>query len=175
MKTKLEDTELNKRLAGIRILSCDVDGVLTDGGLYYDANGQLLLRFNVQDGMGLKLLMNAGVTVCLISQSRNQIIPQRAKALGIKYCFTGVEDKSTRIIELAGELGVDMSEVCHIADDVNDLSLLTRVGVPVTVANGVKQVKDICLLTTTRAGGHGAVRELCDQILTLRETLERGD
>lgn len=168
MKTSIGEAELIRRLGRIRILSCDVDGVLTDGGLYYDANGQSLLRFNVQDGMGLKLLMNAGITVCLISQSRNQIIPQRAAALGIDYCFAGVEDKLAVIIELASKLGVEMSEVCHIADDVNDLSLLSQVGVPATVANGVQRVKDICVTTTSLAGGHGAVRELCDKILVSR-------
>ena len=156
-------------LANIRVLSCDVDGVLTDGGLYYDNNGQSMLRFNVQDGMGLKLLMKAGISVCFISQSNNGIIARRATALGITHCFMGIEDKLAVMLDLISELGVEMSQVCHIADDVNDLSLLEKVGVPVTVANGVQNVVDVCRFITSRPGGQGAVRELCDMVLTARE------
>lgn len=152
-------------LNSVRILSCDVDGVLTDGGLYFSENGLELLRFNVQDGMGLKLLMASGVVVCFISQSNNKVIARRAATLGVEHCFLGVEDKLEPVSKLARDVGVGLEHVCHIADDTNDLSILRKVGVPVTVQNGLPQVRDVCRFVTLRSGGQGAVRELCDAIL----------
>jgi 3-deoxy-D-manno-octulosonate 8-phosphate phosphatase (KDO 8-P phosphatase) len=158
----------DESLKNIRLLSCDVDGVLTDGGLYFSENGLELLRFNVQDGMGLKLLMAAGIAVCFISQSHNKIIARRAEALGIDNCFLGVDDKLDLVEQLARRSGFDLAQVCHIADDVNDLSVLRKVGVPVTVHNGMPELREVCTYVTSRSGGGGAVRELCNAILEAR-------
>lgn len=155
-------------LAKVRLLCCDVDGVLTDGGLYFDHNGLALLRFHVQDGIGLKALMGAGIRTCFISQSENRVIRTRAAALGIDYCFTGIENKFQPITELASSLSLRMEEICHIADDVNDLTLLEAVGVPVTVPGGVAEVMRVCRFVTRTPGGAGAVRELCDAILAAK-------
>lgn len=155
-------------LGAVKLLCCDVDGVLTDGGLYFDKDGLSMLRFHVQDGIGLKLLMRAGIRTCFISQSENQVIRTRAAALGIDDCFTGVENKLHPITELASGLGLRMEEVCHIADDINDLTLLEAVGVPVTVPGGVAAVKHVCRFVTRAPGGAGAVRELCEAILAAR-------
>lgn len=157
-------------LNSIKLLSCDVDGVLTDGGLYFSEGGLELLRFNVQDGMGLKRLMAAGIAVCFISQSNNKIIARRAAALGVEHCFLGIDDKLGLVAELAERLGFDLAQVCHIADDVNDLSILRKVGVPVTVQNGLPQVRDVCQFVTSKSGGQGAVRELCDTIVQARSS-----
>lgn len=159
-------------LADLQLLCCDVDGVLTDGGFYFDHNGLALLRFDVQDGTGLKLLMRAGIRTCFISQSDNDIIRARAAALGVDHCFTGVDDKRKPIAALAEKAGIAMAQVCHIADDINDLSLLEAVGVPVTVPEGVAAVRRVCRFVTTRPGGTGAVRELCDAILSARDARE---
>ena len=152
-------------LAKVRLLCCDVDGVMTDGRLYYDANGVNMVQFHVLDGLGLKKLMAGGVAVCMISQSRTPIIARRAKELGIDNCFTGVDDKLSTIVALAGDLDIPFSAIAHIADDENDLPLLNAVGVPVTVPNGVTSVQNIAKFVTTTRGGKGAVRELCDAIL----------
>lgn len=157
-----------KKLSGIRILSCDVDGVLTDGGMYFGKDGLELLRFHVQDGTGLKLVRALGIRLCFISQSNNPIIKRRAEVLGIDFCHLGVEDKSVVMRDLCVMLDIPLSEVCHIADDVNDLTLLKSVGVPVTVANGVQAVRDVCCHVTSKSGGDGAVRELCELILRAR-------
>jgi len=152
-------------LAGIKLLCCDIDGVLTDGSLYYDANGPALVRFHVLDGTGLKLAMQHGIKTCFISQSRTPIIIERARVLGIDYCEVGVEDKLTPVQAIAAELGIGMHQVCHIADDVNDLTLLEAVGVSVTVPAGVAAVKAVCTFVTATPGGQGAVRDLCDALI----------
>lgn len=158
-------------LAGIRMLSCDVDGVLTDGGLYYDKDGYAMARFHVLDGMGLKRLQQAGVRTCFVTQSRSAAIEVRAHVLGIDRCVMGVDDKRDVVADLAREWGFTLAEVCHIADDLNDLSLLQAVGVPVTVPGGVREVKDICLFETQTEGGFGAVRELCEAIIASRDEI----
>lgn len=155
-------------LAGIRLLCCDVDGVLTDGGLYYDKDGYAMARFHVLDGMGLKRLQQAGVRTCFVSQSQSPAIAARARALGIDRCLLGVDDKRNVVADLATEFGFTLAEVCHIADDVNDLSLLRVVGVPVTVPGGVSEVQGVCQFVTRAEGGFGAVRELCEAIIASR-------
>jgi 3-deoxy-D-manno-octulosonate 8-phosphate phosphatase (KDO 8-P phosphatase) len=155
----------NAAFRGIRLLSCDVDGVMTDGGLYYDHTGHVLARFHVLDGMGIKRLMAIGVKVCFLSQSATAAIAARARALGIDHCEVGVEDKLAALRRIADEEAIDLSAVCHIADDVNDLPLLQAVGVAVTVPNGVPEVHEVCRFVTRTPGGHGAVRELCEAII----------
>lgn len=157
-------------LASVRLLTCDVDGVLTDGGMYFGPDGLNLLRFHVQDGTGLKMLLSEGVAVCFISQSNNAIIAQRASTLGVPHCFLGVDDKLGPIADLATQLNIGFQEICHIADDVNDLSLLEKVGFPVTVPGGAAKVKDVCRYETKTAAGHGAVRELCEAIITAKNS-----
>mgnify|MGYP003394923752 CR=1 FL=1 len=152
-------------LASVRMLCCDVDGVLTDGGLYYDSNGRALLRFHVLDGQGLKRVQERGVKVCFISQSEGGPIKQRAKVLGIDHCLMGVDDKLAAIEPLLSSLGISLQETAHIADDLNDISLLKAVGVAVTVPGGVPEVKQIAQFVTRAEGGHGAVRALCDALL----------
>lgn len=152
--------------AKVKLLSCDVDGVLTDGGLYYDAGGKALLRFHAADGIGLKRLRAAGVKTCFISQSATGPINARARDLGIDFCFTGVEEKRAVIARLAHEGGFSLAETVHIADDLNDLSLLQAVGVAVTVPNASAEVKRVAHFMTRTQGGEGAVRELCDAIIS---------
>ena len=152
-------------LAKVKLLTCDVDGVLTDGGLYYGDDGERMKRFHVLDGHGLKSLQKTGVKTCFISQSRSPSIAARAADLGIDFCFSGIENKLITITEVTQKLGISLREVAHIADDLNDLTLLEAVGFPITVPNAVPPVKQICSFVTHKAGGQGAVRELCDAIV----------
>lgn len=165
---KLTELAPDKNLARIRLLCCDVDGVMTDGGLYYNHDGHCMVKFNVLDGIGLKRLSASGVKTCFITMTNSAIITRRAEVLGIDYCFLGVEDKLEKIQTVTADTGIALEETAHIADDINDLSLLNAVGVPVTVPNGVDEVKDVCRFVTRRVGGAGAVRELCDAILASR-------
>lgn len=159
------------KFARIRLLTCDVDGVLTDGGLYFDGNGLAMLRFHVLDGLGLQTLQTSGVRTAFVTQSHNSAIFARAKALGIDDCLMGVENKLAPVEALAQRQGISLAQVCHIADDVNDLTLLKAVGIAVTVSNGVDPVRRASHYVTQRAGGNGAVRELCDIILMSRAEL----
>lgn len=127
-----------------------------------------MLRFHVLDGLGLKALQKSGVRTAFVTQSHNSTIVARAKALGIDDCLMGVEDKLAPVEALAQRHGISLAEVCHIADDVNDLTLLEAVGIAVTVPNGVRQVRQASRYVTHTLGGNGAVRELCDVILNSR-------
>lgn len=152
-------------LARVKLLCCDIDGVLTDGGLYYADDGTRFARFHVLDGMGLKRVQAAGVKLAFISQSRTRYIETRARDLGVDFCHTGIEDKSVTLGAILNDLGLCFADAAHIADDVNDLSLLRVVGMPVTVPDGRPEVKEICRFQTRARGGNGAVRELCEAIL----------
>ncbi len=151
-----------KALKSVKLLCCDIDGVMTDGGMYYGAEGQIMVKFNVLDGMGIKLIQKLGIKTCFITMSNTNIIQSRADVLGIDYCYMGITDKREKMEELTNELSINFNETAHIADDVNDLSLLKAVGCSVTVPNGVEEVKATASFITSKAGGYGAVRELCD-------------
>lgn len=168
--TPFEPEELrpDAALARVRLLCCDVDGVMTDGGLYYGDTGEAFKRYSVLDGQGLKMLMAAGVDICIVTQGRSGAITSRARALGIVHCYTGIEDKAEVVRGLMTKLGIGADEVAHIADDINDMSLLELVGVAVTVPNGVAAVRAVSRFVTRTTGGHGAVRELAEAILASR-------
>lgn len=165
MGSDLRVVEPCPELGRIKLLSCDIDGVLTDGGLYYSTDGTRTARFHVLDGMGLKRVQASGVKLAFISQSTTPYIETRAKDLGVDFCHTGITAKEITMEAILTETGISWDQVCHIADDVNDLSLLARVGLRVTVPGGMAEVKDACDFITTAEGGNGAVRELCEAIL----------
>lgn len=156
--------------AAVRLLCTDVDGVLTDGGLYYGADGNVLTRFNVLDGHGLKAAQAAGIVTCFVTMSDTHQIRRRAADLRIDHCLSGVRDKVAVISALLSELGIDWSQTAHIADDVNDIGLLRKVALPVCVPNAVDDVRTICRYVTQRPGGSGAVREVCDALVAARST-----
>lgn len=153
----------------IKCLICDIDGVLTDGSLYMDNYGNELKNFNVQDGMGLKLLMAADIKVAVITTSQNKVIDHRMKQLGIKCYFKGCVNKAGAFKTLKEELNLNNADLAYIGDDLPDLPLIREVGLGIAVANAVPQVKEVALWQTTKTGGHGAVREVCDLILYAQE------
>jgi 3-deoxy-D-manno-octulosonate 8-phosphate phosphatase (KDO 8-P phosphatase) len=159
------DKESAKLLRSVKLLSCDVDGVLTDGGLYYDSEGRETRRFHVLDGLGIQNLMDAGVQVCIISRSTTTAIAHRANELGITHCYLGVKNKLETMHHLLEELKLDLKDVAHVGDDLNDLELLLAVGLPLTVPRAVKEVKDVAKFITEKNGGDGAVREITDMII----------
>ncbi|MFC3226961.1 KdsC family phosphatase [Marinibaculum pumilum] len=171
----LDRPALLDRLAGIGLLSLDVDGVQTDGGLYYAEDGSELRRFHVHDGQGIKQVMAAGVAVAFVTASTTPAIGHRAARLGVAHAFLGVPDKEAALAGLCQTLGLGLDRVAHVGDDVNDLGLLRLVGCPLTVANARPEVRDACLYVTTTPGGAGAVREICDLILNARTETTRRD
>lgn len=156
---------LKRRLAAIELLVLDVDGVLTDGGLFYGDDGVVQRRFDARDGLGLKLLQQAGLELAFLSGGRGEAIKQRALHLGIKHCFTAVEDKQQVLAELQQQLGVSTAQTSYCGDDLNDLVVRPSVGVLVTPANGCIALKRKADLVLNQRGGDGAVRELVEQIL----------
>ncbi len=167
---KLSDKALMERLRAVRLLSLDVDGVLTDGGLYYDDDGRQMRKFNVKDGLGIKRAMEAGVAVAVISASTTPSIGHRGATLGITHVFTGVEEKLETLKTVCRDLGIGLEAVAHMGDDLNDLPVLAAVGCPLTVADAVDEVREAALHITGRSGGKGAVREICDRLVMARGT-----
>jgi 3-deoxy-D-manno-octulosonate 8-phosphate phosphatase (KDO 8-P phosphatase) len=173
MTTPLLDTPpllplVHPDMSRIRLLCCDVDGVLTDGGLYYGPDGAVMTRFHVHDGQGLKRMRSSGISTCFVTMSNTAAIRRRAQDLNINHCLVGIEDKLTAVESLVIRLGLNWNEVAHIADDINDLGVLQRVGLAVAVPNAVPEVLRACDFVTRRAGGTGAVRELCDALVASR-------
>ncbi|HEY9751190.1 MAG TPA: HAD-IIIA family hydrolase [Allocoleopsis sp.] len=163
--TAISQAELAARLAQVRLLALDVDGVLTDGGLYYTESGEVLRRFNIKDGQGLKLLMQAGIEVAIITAKSSLSTLQRMKDLGIAHTYQGVEDKLAILKELCEKLGLSLSQVAYAGDDVNDLEVMHSVGCPLTVADAMPANQACALYVTQLPGGQGAVREICTLLL----------
>ena len=156
--------DLRRRLGAIRLLCLDVDGVLTDGHLYFTADGGWSQRFSVRDGYGIKLLMEAGVEICILSGGDVRSARARAESLGIKRAYFGINDKVAVYKDVAGALGVSKAETAFIGDELVDIPLLQIVGVSATVPEAVDEVLASAEYVTRRPGGNGAVRELCDLI-----------
>ena len=162
--------ELLEKAKKIKCVICDVDGVLTDGLLYIDNYGNEQKAFNVQDGMGLKLLMAAGIEVAVITTSNNAVIDHRMQQLGISHYFKGQVDKQAAYQQLKSRLGLDNESFAYIGDDLPDLAIIRQVGLSVAVANAVNQVKEFAMWHTQLHGGRGAVREVCDFILNAQNS-----
>lgn len=161
-----------EKAKNIRCLICDIDGVLTDSLIYIDNFGNELKAFNIQDGMGLKLLMAAGIDVAIITTSQNAVVTHRMQQLGIKHYYTGQVDKRAAYQQLKETLGLNDAQFAYIGDDLPDLPIIRQVGLGVAVANAVPQVREFAAWQTTEHGGRGAVRSLCDLILNAQNKLD---
>ena len=159
------DTSLAKRLTPLKLMAFDVDGVLTDGRLYYTDSGAEIKTFHTADGQGIKMLRDAGIKIALITARRSDLVERRARDLGVHFCFQGVEAKLRAFNEVLGELKLDAAQAGYIGDDLLDLPILVRAGFAATVPAAVADVRSRCHYVTTQAGGAGAVREVCDLIL----------
>lgn len=160
--------ELRERAAKIRLLLLDCDGVLTDGRLYYSAEGEALKVFDVQDGQGIVNWTREGRHAAIISGRSSPIVEKRAADLNIDIVRQGVTHKLSAANEIIAEVGVSLEETVFIGDDVVDLDVMSKVGLSVAVANAVDEVRDAAHLVTERRGGRGAVRELVDLLLNCR-------
>jgi 3-deoxy-D-manno-octulosonate 8-phosphate phosphatase (KDO 8-P phosphatase) len=155
--------ELRDRLRAVRLLCLDVDGVLTDGHLYYNDNGWSQ-RFCVRDGYGIKLVQELGIEVCILSGGDVRSARARAESLGIKRAYFGITDKVAVFRDVAGALALSPAEAAFIGDELVDIPLLKVVGFSATVPDAVGEVRAAVQYVTQRPGGDGAVRELCDLI-----------
>lgn len=157
----------------IQCLICDVDGVLTNGTNYLDNFGNELKGFNVQDGVGLKLLMAADIDIAVITTSSNAVVDYRMQQLGIQHYYKGQINKQQAFDALKAKLGLTHEAFAYIGDDLPDLPIMRQVGFAATVANAVTAVKEFAAWCAERPGGNGAVRELCDFILYAQNKQEQ--
>ena len=159
------DDALKERAANVRMLVLDVDGVLTDGKLYFDHAGNELKAFNTRDGLGMKALQRSGIEVAVITGRKSEAVSHRMAQLGIQHVYQGREDKLNAFLHLLELTGLEASQICFAGDDWIDLPLLLRVGLAVSVADAEERVKEQAHWITQRNGGDGAVREICNLIL----------
>ena len=156
---------MTNRAAHIRLLVLDVDGVLTDGRLYFGPRGEALKVFHVRDGHGLVELRRAGVEVALISGRRSPMVTARCRELGVRHLHQGVSDKGAALARLRARLGIARAATACVVDDLPDLPLLAGVALSFAVADAHPRVRRAADLVTRLPGGHGAVREVCDRLL----------
>ena len=164
--------EAIQKARNVKLLVLDVDGVLTDGCLWYGNSGEELKAFNIQDGLGIKLLQRAGIDVAIITGRTSQLVTRRGTELGIKHIVQGREDKLVALRAVADELNLALEEIAYIGDDLPDLSAIAAVGLGIAVANAMPYVAQHAAYKTTRSGGDGAVREICDLILQAQGKLD---
>lgn len=157
--------DVRQRAQNIRLLILDVDGVLTDGSLYFDAKGETLKVFHVRDGHGIKLAQRAGIEVALLSGRRSDAAYHRAKELGINRFHEGLRDKVAVLEEIVAAMQIEASQVAMVGDDLVDLPIMSRAGFAVAVADAVPEVIAAAHWVTSLPGGRGAVREVCDLLL----------
>lgn len=157
--------ELAKR---IKLLILDVDGVLTDGRIILDNEGNEFKAFNVRDGHGIKMLQKAGIPVAIITGRYSRVVERRAKELGIDHIYQRCHNKLVAYNDLIEKLGLRDEEVAYIGDDVVDIPILKRVGLPICVRDGHEGAKGFSLYITEKEAGKGAVREVCDLIINAR-------
>jgi 3-deoxy-D-manno-octulosonate 8-phosphate phosphatase (KDO 8-P phosphatase) len=156
------------QLRHLRLLVLDVDGVLTDGGLWTTESGEVLKRFDVRDGLGLRLLQQAGLEVAWLSGGKSGATEQRARYLGIHHVLTGVKDKPAALRSLQAQLGVKKEESAFVGDDLNDLAVRPAIGLLVCTADAVGPLRHRADWVLDRKGGDGAVRRLAEEILRAR-------
>jgi 3-deoxy-D-manno-octulosonate 8-phosphate phosphatase (KDO 8-P phosphatase) len=164
----VSDRQLQDRLAAIRLVAFDIDGVFTDGRFYLSDDGVESKAFSTQDGFGVRRLLDAGVAVAVISGRKSVAVQQRMDDLGVQHVVQGCKDKIAAFDVITAELGISDAECAYVGDDVPDLPLLAKAGISFAVANAVSEVHAQCDYSTQARGGFGAVREVCDMVVNAR-------
>ena len=159
---------MTEKLARIKLVAMDVDGTFTDGAIYYDSNGDIIKAFSSQDGMGLELLRRAGIKRGFITSRYDYATEARLNYLKVDFFVSSVSDKADALMKVLEEYNIDASECLFIGDDINDLGGFEVAEVSVAVANAVEYVKDRADIVTVSTGGYGAVREVADMILKVK-------
>ncbi len=158
-------TPPSDRLASLHVLALDVDGVLTDGSITYSDSGEEIKTFNVKDGLGIRLLLEAGIPVALITGRRSRALRHRCENLGISLVYDGIDDKKSVLARLCAETGAAPESIAFVGDDLPDLAMKEAVGLFVAVADAHEALREKADWVTAAGGGKGAVREVCEAIL----------
>lgn len=165
--------QLSKIAKGIMLLVLDVDGVMTDGGIILDGEGNELKRFHVRDGHGIKMLKSSGIEVAIVTGRYSKVVERRAKELKLTEVYQRCHDKSVAYEHILAKLGLKDAEVAYMGDDIVDIPVLKRAGLSVVVADGAEEAKAAATMVTKLPGGKGAVREVTDFILKSKGLWER--
>jgi len=165
----LERKILKKKCNQIKLLITDVDGVLTDGGMYYSKNGEILKKFNTRDGMGIELLRNNQISVVIITGEKSQIVLSRAKKLLIKDVFIGIKKKELLLPKICKKYKIKENNIAYIGDDINDLKILEQVGLSVSPKDGISIIKKKSNYVCKVKGGEGVLREVADMIISFKQ------
>ena len=152
--------------AAIRLLVLDVDGVMTDGRLHFGPSGEALKLFHVRDGLGIQQVARAGIEVAVISGRKSKMVDVRCRELGVEHVYQGAKDKLPVLEKLCARLKIEPSDCACIGDDLPDIPLMRKVALAFAVADAHPEARHAAHLITKLPGGHGAVREVCDYLLT---------
>ena len=163
-------SDVSTKAADIKLVIFDVDGVLTNGGLFFGDSGEEYKMFNSKDGHGMKMLQDSGVQIAIITGRSSNVVTQRMINLGVEHVFQGVSDKNIAYQELKAQLGIDDNNIAYMGDDVIDLPVMTKVGLPMAVADAHPVVIENADWTSQYKGGHGAAREACEMIMQAQVT-----
>jgi 3-deoxy-D-manno-octulosonate 8-phosphate phosphatase (KDO 8-P phosphatase) len=161
-----------RQAQSIRLIAFDVDGIMTDGGLYLTDSGEEFKRFNSLDGQGLKMLKASGVELAIITGRTSRCVELRAHHLGISHLYQGVHDKLGSMQKMLAQLDLPLDVAAFMGDDVIDLPAMLRVGLAISVPSAPQIVRDRAHYITERDGGHGAVREVCELLMSAQGTLD---
>lgn len=173
MKFNCGEAEAYKRAASIRALGLDVDGVLSDGRLYFTSAGEEMKAFHALDGHGLKMLMQAGLQVAIITSRSSAILERRSKDLGISHLYQGAEDKLAALADFLAVAGLETDHFCFVGDDLMDLPVLQTAGLACSVPGGHEDVRSRVHIVTSAPGGKGAVREITDFLLRCQNAYDQ--
>lgn len=157
----------------IKLVILDVDGVMTDGRIVIDDNGVETRNFDIKDGMGVVVLMMSGVEVAIITSKKSGAVRHRAEELKIKRFYEGIRKKTEPYEEMLKEMGITDAQVAYVGDDLVDLSMMKRVGLPIAVGDAVEDVKQHAAYVTNARGGYGAVREVAEMILKAQDKWDK--
>lgn len=158
-------SKIKNKLKKIKLVLTDVDGVLTDGGMYYSETGEFMKKFNTRDSMGMELLLNINIKTVFVTRENSKIVKKRIKKIRIADLYSGILDKSKLLPTILEKYGVKSNEIAYIGDDVNDIEIMKLVGFSVTPLDGNYEVKNISDYVCNVNGGNGAFRELADLII----------
>jgi len=149
----------------IKLVVLDVDGTLTDGSILYDAQGGEIKRFNAKDGLGIKMAIEAGLQLAILTGRKSPMVQRRVKELKIHHLREDVQIKLPVLMEMIAELGLTADEVCYVGDDLNDLQCMQAVGLSACPADAAQDIREACDYVASANGGHGAVREVLELLL----------
>jgi 3-deoxy-D-manno-octulosonate 8-phosphate phosphatase (KDO 8-P phosphatase) len=164
---------INQKFKSIKLLALDVDGVLTDGSIIYGDRGEEIKAFDVKDGLGIRMALDAGIRICIVTGRSSNALKHRCRNLGIDLVFDGIKHKASIIDTLTAETRLEPAQIAFMGDDLPDIGLMRRVGTAIAVKDAHPEVRLQADHTTSAAGGKGAVREVCELLLKAQGSYEK--